>query len=403
MVPTAFAQTDDPDWKREKRLHEIYLKYNQSPTKDESWSGVTSGKAQTYSVQKGDTLWDLSSTLFGQGDFWPKVWSLNNERVQNPHEILPSQTIQFYPGTLGEAPQLSLAEVGAVQPAAPVSPQEAAIAAANRPVKLEEDPNPADLPENLKHPKPVSDIPNSLPRWKFRQIVNVETKLEFAGKRQMPPSNESLPYYVASDMGAVLGQVTETEMGGKTAADFQYIYVRLPKDSTEKHLLVIKEIGEIKDPVLNREVSLIEAQGEIEVLDMVNSSKGIYRAIVKKAILPVEVGGKLVVGKIPSYSISDSPMAEGMARVVGGEYSARRVLLANRAVIFLSGQGLDEGKTYPIYKVQKKRNENTDDFSNDRQIGKVKVIQVSGGFATAVVLDSKEEIQIGDVTSPETR
>lgn len=392
------AQSDEPDLKREKRLHEIYLKYNQNPISDQTWAGATSGKAQTYQVQKGDTLWDLSSTLFGQPDFWPKVWSLNNEKVQNPHEILPQQVIQFYPGTLGEAPSLAVTD----GKAAPAPAVESPLATkAPTPQKLVEDPNPPELPENLRNPKPVSALPDSLPKWKYRSDVLVDTEFETTGERKVPPTTEFLPYYLSQGLDEAAGQITETEMGGKVAADFQYIYVKLPKELTEKRLLVVKDLGKVKDPSQGESASLIEAQGEIEVLDVVNSNKSIYRAIVKKAILPIEVGSKLVPGKIPTFSVDETPQVRGLAKVVGGEYAVRRELLGNRALIFLSGKGLDEGKTYPIYKVQQKRNEDTDDISNDRQIGRVKVIQVSGGFATAVILESREDIHVGDVTDPE--
>ncbi len=388
---SAFAD-DGPDLAKEKRLHDIYMRYNVNPTNEQLWSGATGGKAQTYQVQKGDTLWDLSTTLFAQSDFWPKVWSLNSEKVQNPHEINPQQVIQFFPGTLGEAPQLMVTQIDPNAPPPEITP--ASLAALK--------PSEPDLPERLKNPTPVSPLPDTLPNWKFREDIKVAPEFEPFPKRTIPNPEEFLPYYVTIDSVTTVGQIMETELGGKTAGDFQYVYVKIPSDTGEKNFLVIKEMGQIKDNSSGQSARLIEVQGEIEILELINSEKSLYRALVKRTLVPMELGSNLMSGSIPKFTAEGTDAeAQAMARVIGGEFALRREMFANRGIIFLSGTGLDVNQVYPIYKVQKLRNPGTSNMLNDRLIGKVKVIQVSGNFATAVVLDSKEDILVGDITNPD--
>ncbi len=49
-----------------------------------------------YTIQKGDTLWDLSRHFSDSPWVWPDLWSRNNPQILNPHRIYPGQRIQIY-------------------------------------------------------------------------------------------------------------------------------------------------------------------------------------------------------------------------------------------------------------------------------------------------------------------
>ena len=57
----------------------------------------------THVVQKGDTLWDLSSRYYGNAWGWPKMWSYNPQ-ITNPHWIYPGDVIRLLPPGGGPAP-----------------------------------------------------------------------------------------------------------------------------------------------------------------------------------------------------------------------------------------------------------------------------------------------------------
>ena len=47
---------------------------------------------QTYIVEKGDTLWDISSYFLEDPWFWPEIW-YKNPQVENPHLIYPGDEL----------------------------------------------------------------------------------------------------------------------------------------------------------------------------------------------------------------------------------------------------------------------------------------------------------------------
>jgi LysM repeat protein len=52
--------------------------------------------SDTYVVQRGDTLWDLSGRYLDSPWYWPKLWSYNPQ-VENPHWIYPGNELRLAP------------------------------------------------------------------------------------------------------------------------------------------------------------------------------------------------------------------------------------------------------------------------------------------------------------------
>jgi hypothetical protein len=65
---------------------------------------------KTYVVEKGDTLWDISTVFLKQPWFWPKLWRLNPE-IKNPHLIYPGDVLKLIYDEHGE-PMLVVAKKG---------------------------------------------------------------------------------------------------------------------------------------------------------------------------------------------------------------------------------------------------------------------------------------------------
>ena len=68
-------------------------------------SGATAN-ADVYEVVDGDTLWALCQQYFADAQYWPTLWSFNNQEVTNPHYIYPGQRLAFQAGTDVRAPQI---------------------------------------------------------------------------------------------------------------------------------------------------------------------------------------------------------------------------------------------------------------------------------------------------------
>ena len=60
-----------------------------------------------YTIQPGDTLWEISGRFLGNANYWPRLWSINDQ-ITNPHWIYPGNRIAFRMGTLVEPPQVDL-------------------------------------------------------------------------------------------------------------------------------------------------------------------------------------------------------------------------------------------------------------------------------------------------------
>ena len=58
-----------------------------------------------YTVQKGDTLWDLSRSFADSPWVWPELWTENSTVIANPHLIYPGQKIRLT-RKAGASPQM---------------------------------------------------------------------------------------------------------------------------------------------------------------------------------------------------------------------------------------------------------------------------------------------------------
>lgn len=62
---------------------------------EEDGEYVIWSQGMQYTVQKGDTLWDLSERHFDSPAMWPELWRLNPQ-IANPHWLTPGEVINLY-------------------------------------------------------------------------------------------------------------------------------------------------------------------------------------------------------------------------------------------------------------------------------------------------------------------
>ncbi|WP_049623687.1 LysM peptidoglycan-binding domain-containing protein, partial [Frateuria defendens] len=75
----------------------------------------------TYTVRRGDTLWDISARFLSKPWLWPEIWQANPQ-VQNPHLIYPGDVLNL---SFANGPRLGLEprvrREGEAVPAVPLS------------------------------------------------------------------------------------------------------------------------------------------------------------------------------------------------------------------------------------------------------------------------------------------
>ncbi len=55
--------------------------------------GAGGSGAQTYTIEKGDTLSAISKRFYGKAKFWPKIFEANRDTIENADKIFPGQVI----------------------------------------------------------------------------------------------------------------------------------------------------------------------------------------------------------------------------------------------------------------------------------------------------------------------
>lgn len=413
----AQAQTDEPDFKKERSLHYLYRKYNQNPTPPERWEEVLKKTVDpSYSIQKGDTLWDISNTFFGDPNFWPKIWSLNSD-IRNPHEILPQGAVIFSPGSTNQPPQLGMktakpGEAAAVEGV--TAPNDLAQASSKEEVKstipgqiIDIDLSQITIPPPTRGNTQAIAIPSSIPGYKFAS-KNTEEQSAIVETMPITRANTELPvlvtHYVTDSEPSPIGTVVETETGSFAAGEGALIFVKLPTAQPGQRFLVIKTLGPVKSAVVDTKGYVNQVQAQIEIRDQINATQGVYRATVIKSVALIELGDGLVAEEIPMSAPSPGAAPSSVAsQVMGGQYARSRGLFGDTNVLFLntgSSQGLTAGMVLPIFRNPKMRVSGSYLEQNPIQIGQIQVVRADEGTATAVVLTASDEIRVGDVTTP---
>lgn len=393
----ARAQDGDADVRQEERFHRIYKKYNEQPTPEEAWEKVLSGrKAETYSVQSKDTLWDISHTLFGDSNYWPKVWSFNTDNIQNPHEINPKQAIKFYPGTMAEAPTVGLADKNA-----PAEDLPDEVIEKNEAGQLES----VKIPPPRRKSRPlVKTLPKSLPLYRMGGVNKPPVDFEVSGAQvKYAAAPKYLSFWASESPTESIGEVVDMEEPDeRTVGDTEMLFVRV-SNAAQKRFLVVKDDVTVTDKsdLLAPKATVVEVQGEIELMERVNDGENLYRAVVRQAIQPIDIGSKLMPGTLKTFDSTPTPITTSVqAKIIGGEYQRfEQRMFGTDNVIFLNAgakEGLQENSTLQIFLNERLRKPNTKAIANDRVIGQVKIIKLSDHFATGYIIDSTAEIWTGD-------
>ena len=296
-----------------------------------------------YTIQKGDTLWDLSQHFFDSPWVWPDLWGKNQD-LSNPHWIYPGDQLRLYRRAGAE----KLADTSLVQPVTPAETKGETLKASSFYFYPAID----SVGFVRKEPVKPSGTLFSVKEDKFMISTGDLVYVRSANTTRFQPGDRFTVYR------------TQTMRNEKTKGDF----------GIQHYLVGLLEI--------------MDVQPAFSVAEIVES----YRHI--------EVGDRLIpyVPRDKKISLTDkTPGLEGM--VVAGEEN--QVLFANQTIVFINkGQqdGVRKGQTYHVYyRQQAKPDPDTDEtiLLSPVDFAEILVLHTEPTTATAVVTMAEKAIEPG--------
>lgn len=301
-----------------------------------------------YTVQEGDTLWDIASTFLRDPWFWPEIWYVNPEIV-NPHLIYPGDVLALV--YIDGEPRVTTAQGSSyrLSPQARVTPLEEAI--------------------------------TSIPFESISAFLAVGNVLE---KREA----EKLPY------------ILEVRGDHLLASAGNQVYVRGTDGATPGTRYNVVTIGDpLRDPENNKVMGYhgmligegtMRRGGDPATLEMTASTREANRG---DRLIPAAVDVPLnFYPKAPSTAIDGRIMA-----VIGGvsQIGQWQVIVINRG----SSDGLAQGDVLTAYKYGETIR---DRFGGgkvrlpDEQAGTIMVFKTYDEIAYGLVMEATEPLHVAD-------
>jgi hypothetical protein len=401
--------------------------------------------ANQYEVQSGDTLWEISQIFFGDGFFWSKLWAVNG-RITNPHLINRGDRLKFVGGGTEQGPQLEIAQIadGADSSISIDTDQSYEV----EPAEVEEEiaPEPEDLAvelpaEELKPPAPkyAENVPNiqryvkETPTFLLPGAPKIPKpiKRKSGVLKRFPPSlvkrsellrsefDElgfavgdrpalykepviTLSNFITDSQIPEIGKVLENQQGNEVVSNYQYTYLQVNQPARIGERFTVVEKKEFISNETGILGQIIEVQGEVTITDVIDQTKGYYRAIVTNAVNQVWVGSSLINENLPRFTFNVEGTPKNIvSSIVGGRFSKKRELFGIGGIVYLdrgAGQGLQIGDILAVSADRSKRLKNPIVLQAPDYSALLKIVKVYNDVSTALVVKSFDDIRPGDKT-----
>ena len=373
------------------------------PAPDASVKPVA-GAPDEYTIQKGDTLWDLSQKFLNNPWYWPKIWSLNPS-IENPHWIYPGNKLRLVPGEGGpQAPAQVAAEEQ--QPEAGID-----ASALNSP----EEPLPTSGDTNVSLPT-TADLDvvgrNSRETQAALNTVSVSGKLAFSPPAVLSVRSSGL---VSPEEMREAGTLEASFEEKQMLATYDTAYARFSDEVPAKpgdKLLIFRPEGSIVHPVSHRTlarqtktvgvVKVLSIQGTQATVQIERTFEEVERGDLVRPWTPQDkrvaprANTADVVGRIVQ-SVNPNLTTYGEANEVFIDRgSADGVQEGNTFAVIRQGDGLSNAMVVGSFTAGVQGAVSAKADVPEENVGLLLVVDAREHVSTAVVVRSIRELQAGD-------
>lgn len=358
------AKAQDENY--ENWLHKLHSQYyNKVP--DKLWDAlIDKVDEESYTVQKGDSLWDLSKTFFGDGFYWSKLWSVN-KTISNPHIINLGDKIHFifagdgppsiHVGDKGGKMTLTSSDIQTVSPIPPSFP----------------DLDLLRVPEN-------------------DEIIFTVRPEDLYHKRNLILTHFLLEAHLWKSHGRVF-QVDEERTKAFLA---DRVLIKTGRSLKKGDTFSVARKGESRKGFFGTYI-VTDLLGRIEIIRKV--SPRTYAAKVVDHYGFIGKGDYLVKWKPETLHLPDEINEETFTnlRIFGRREGGKEGFVMPHSFVYLnkgSSAGVKKGQILPVYKNTAKGLLSSQYFI--APVGYLQVVNVQTSVATAILLDAAQGIEVGD-------
>jgi len=362
------------------------------------------GAPEEYTIQKGDTLWDLSQKFLSNPWYWPKIWSLNPS-IENPHWIYPGNKLRLVPGE------------GGAQAPAQVAEQEPGIDATAL-NSAPDEPAPGASPDTSVTLSDAPDLAvvNSRDNRENRAALNavsVSGKLAFSPPHALSVRASGLvsPEEMR-DAGTLEASFEEKQM----LSTYDTAYARFRGEVPAKpgdRLLIFRPEGPIVDPVSHRTLARqTTTVGVVKVLSLQGTQATVQ---IERTFAEIERGDLVRPWDAQDKRIAPRPNAADVDGKIVQAVNPTLTTYGESHEVFIdrgAADGVEEGNTFAVVR-------QGDGLSNamvtqsytagvtgarassadvpEENVGLLLVVDTREHLSTAVVIKSVRELQPGDL------
>ncbi|MFP4445227.1 MAG: LysM peptidoglycan-binding domain-containing protein [Desulfosudaceae bacterium] len=328
-----------------------------------------------YTIQKGDTLWDLSQRFYDSEWVWPALWGQNKD-ITNPHWIYPGNRIRLYQKSDlvdhqdKPEPEKRLPEIVEVKP---------------------EEEAPAPEPEEPEEPEELEELEPEI-YFYYPQIANVGFIQKLSGSGLFGGTTDPL----------AIGEIFKAEGEIKQMiSENDTVYIHHANNDNSVFIVgnlysIYKPLVEINDP---RTGDYAGHQYRIAgIVEVTEKNPAYVVARVVKSLRPIRVGDKIMPFQQRSKKIALQQSPEGMTgHVLLSEDHTR--MSAGYDIVFLDKgkkDGVQAGQRYDVFYQSEKKINGETVLLPPITYGKLLVLLAKDTTATATVTQASKSIAPGD-------